>query len=92
MRDDAVMKQARQRLRWARIRLLQRTWNRMRRGGRALVAFPRGRGRGFRGLTAMAGVLMIGYGAWSAYAPAGWIAAGLLLWLDMTSDALRRRG
>jgi len=38
---------------------------------------------GRRGLTlaiSVVGAILVAYGAWSVYAPAGWIIAGCLLW------------
>ncbi len=34
---------------------------------------------------------LIGYGAWEVYHPLGYIVVGLLLWIDITIEASRRR-
>lgn len=34
---------------------------------------------------------LIGFGAWRAWPPAGFIVVGSLLWIDLTIDSFRRR-
>ncbi len=45
-----------------------------------------------RALPGLAGVLLVSFGAWLAWPPAGFVAAGLLLLADRVAVAVRGRG
>ncbi|MEV0779183.1 hypothetical protein [Streptomyces sp. NPDC050428] len=46
----------------------------------------------WRALPSLLGVGLVAYGAWLAWPPAGFLAAGALLLADQVADRLPRRG
>lgn len=48
--------------------------------------------RGLLACQALAGLLLVAYGAWSAWPPAGFIVGGLGLLADRAAEEIRARG